>query len=332
MRRRVDNDFERNYGYGDRDRSEQRDYDMSDRGYGRSRDRGSSFRGSSDYGDDRYFGGGRQYGEGYSEGRFSQNREDRDRGFRTIQNYGDDANYFTDLERGREYRYREAEHIGPRDYGYGRSGYQGSYPSRYGTGLYGGGIGGYSGGGYQGYDRGSDRPGDYRTSRRYSPDYPESESGYYSGRSGRRNERGWWDKTSDEVAAWFGDEEAERRREMDRRYDGGYRGKGPKGYMRSDDRIKEDVSDRLEDHSYLDASDIEIEVNKGDVVLSGTVESRYAKRLAEDLADNCSGVRNVENRIRVDSEWYENRYQKPSSSTDTTSNISYTQARSATGK
>jgi osmotically-inducible protein OsmY len=137
----------------------------------------------------------------------------------------------------------------------------------------------------------------------YSSNYPESRSGYYAGRSGRENDRGWWDKTSDEVASWFGDEEAERRRELDERQ-GGYRGKGPKGYTRSDDRIKEDVSDRFEDHYYLDASDIDLEVNDGNVVLSGSVNSRYAKRLAEDLAEQCSGVKNVENRLRVDSDRY----------------------------
>lgn len=336
MRRR--NDYERDYGYRGRDYGQgrggyDRDQDREERSY---RSGIGSFRGSSDQGDERYFGGSRQYGEGYAGSSYSQG--DRDRGFRSTQNYGDDASYYDDRERNRgyssSYRNRDTEDYGSRDYGYGRSGYQGSYSSGYSSGLYGGGIGGYSGGGYQGYNPGSYRSSDYRTSRGYySPDYPESESGYYSGRSGRQNERGWWDKTSDEVAAWFGDEEAERRREMDRRYDGGYRGKGPKGYTRSDDRIEEDVSDRLEDHSYLDASDIEIEVNDGNVVLSGTVESRYAKRLAEDLAEDCSGVKNVENRIRVDSAWYDNQYGTSSSTIGSTTTTSTdTQARTATGK
>ena len=49
----------------------------------------------------------------------------------------------------------------------------------------------------------------------------------------------------------------------------------------------------------LDASDIEVEVSGGGDVLTGTVESRYAKRLAEDIAEEVSGVKNVENRLRV---------------------------------
>lgn len=83
---------------------------------------------------------------------------------------------------------------------------------------------------------------------------------------------------------------------------GRYSGMGPKGYKRSDERIKEDVSDKLMEHPDLDASDIEVKVSKGEVTLSGTVESRWAKRLAEDLAEACSGVREVMNQLRLSSE------------------------------
>jgi Flp pilus assembly secretin CpaC len=69
--------------------------------------------------------------------------------------------------------------------------------------------------------------------------------------------------------------------------------------MRSDERIREDVNDRLTDYAYIDASDIEVTVNNGEVVLSGTVDSRYDKRLAESIAEDVTGVRNVENHIRV---------------------------------
>src|SRR5204863_8243499 len=103
----------------------------------------------------------------------------------------------------------------------------------------------------------------------------------------------------DEVASWFGDDEAARRRDMDNRREGRYRGRGPSDYTRSDERIKEDINDRLTDHPYLDASNITVESNQGDVTLSGTVESRHEKRLAEDVAEDVSGVKNVENRIRV---------------------------------
>jgi hypothetical protein len=77
-----------------------------------------------------------------------------------------------------------------------------------------------------------------------------------------------------------------------------YRGRGPKGYRRSDERIKEDVNDRLSE-GYLDASDIEVSVSNAEVTLTGTVNSRSDKRRAEDIAENVAGVTNVENRIRV---------------------------------
>jgi osmotically-inducible protein OsmY len=76
-------------------------------------------------------------------------------------------------------------------------------------------------------------------------------------------------------------------------------GVGPKGYKRSDDRIREDVSERLADHPYIDASEIEVQVNDGEVTLTGTVDERRQKRLAEDVAENARGVRDVHNQIRV---------------------------------
>jgi len=80
---------------------------------------------------------------------------------------------------------------------------------------------------------------------------------------------------------------------------GHYSGRGPKGWQRSDERIREDVSERLSDHPHIDASEIEVTVNNGEIALSGTVEDRQAKRLAEDIAESVSGVREVHNQIRV---------------------------------
>jgi osmotically-inducible protein OsmY len=61
----------------------------------------------------------------------------------------------------------------------------------------------------------------------------------------------------------------------------------------------EDVCDRLTVDDRLDASGIEVNVENNEVVLTGTVTSKDAKRRAEDLAESIPGVRNVENRIRV---------------------------------
>ena len=80
-----------------------------------------------------------------------------------------------------------------------------------------------------------------------------------------------------------------------------HRGKGPRNYSRSDDRIKEDINDRLSDDPFVDASEIEVTVSNGEVTLTGSVDDRSNKRRAEDLAEAVSGVKNVENRIRVTS-------------------------------
>jgi hypothetical protein len=81
---------------------------------------------------------------------------------------------------------------------------------------------------------------------------------------------------------------------------GPHRGRGPKGYVRSDGRIREDVSDRLSEDPWLDASEIEVRVADGEVTLAGAVSSRDDRRRAEDLAAQAGGVRHVQNDLRVE--------------------------------
>jgi len=76
-------------------------------------------------------------------------------------------------------------------------------------------------------------------------------------------------------------------------------GKGPKGYRRSDERIKEEISDMLTSHPEIDPSEVEIKVSIGEVTLTGTASSRHEKRLIEDLASQVSGVSDVTNQLRV---------------------------------
>lgn len=192
--------------------------------------------------------------------------------------------------------------------------------------------------------------------------------GEYDRRRGRED-RGFFERAGDEVRSWFGDEDAQRRRERDerdeprgwggpsrgwsardegdrrggegggrssqwqyrdldyrepqwtsppQRYSGpswtresGYgregwdesggphAGRGPRGYTRSDERIREDVCDRLCEHGFVDASDVEVRVASGEVTLLGSVPSRQEKRMAEDAAEQVSGVRQLHNELRV---------------------------------
>jgi hypothetical protein len=80
---------------------------------------------------------------------------------------------------------------------------------------------------------------------------------------------------------------------------GPHSGRGPQGWQRSEERIREDVHEALTNHGWLDASNIQVEVKNGMVTLTGTVESRYAKRMAEDALDNVPGVNDVQNNLRV---------------------------------
>ena len=83
---------------------------------------------------------------------------------------------------------------------------------------------------------------------------------------------------------------------------GGFAGRGPKGYQRSDERLRDEISDRLMEDDTVDASDIEIRVSSGEVTLAGTVPDRWMKRQAEDCAEQVMGVREVMNQLRVRSD------------------------------
>jgi hypothetical protein len=80
---------------------------------------------------------------------------------------------------------------------------------------------------------------------------------------------------------------------------GAHRGRGPRGYRRSDARILEDVNDRLTYDEHLDASDIEVSVSDCEVTLQGMVSGRRMKRHAEDITDSVPGVTHVQNNLRV---------------------------------
>lgn len=81
--------------------------------------------------------------------------------------------------------------------------------------------------------------------------------------------------------------------------EGPYRGRGPRGYKRSDERICEEICDRLEAHGEIDARDIEVKVENGEVTLTGTTPDRRTKRLAESVADTVRGVLDVHNELRL---------------------------------
>ena len=248
---------------------------MSNRQYGGNRhesDRGRYQRGPSDWNDQR----GPQRGQ----------RQDRgqDRGQESYDAYSEDAR---GARQDREYDFPMRERGGYYD-GYmgaaagndrreltrGRGGYgsQGGQDYRQGGEHY----GSYGGGGNRedfGHEMGGQSQGRDYGSRGGSPD--QSSWGQHGGQ-----------------AKQFGDE-------GQGRYGQSHRGRGPKNYQRSDDRICEEVCDRLSDDHDVDASDIEVSVSDREVTLSGEVNSKQAKRCAEDCADSVSGIEHVQNNLRV---------------------------------
>lgn len=110
---------------------------------------------------------------------------------------------------------------------------------------------------------------------------------------------------------------------------GQHAGKGPKGYRRSDDRLKEDVCEALARHSEIDASEVEVDVVEGVVTLSGTVESRQTKRMAEDLVDGLVGITEIKNDLRVITTPDNAQRARMSSSFDSTKNDSMDYGRAS---
>lgn len=79
--------------------------------------------------------------------------------------------------------------------------------------------------------------------------------------------------------------------------EGPHRGKGPA--QRSDEEIRAEVEEALTEDSWLDASEVQVSVEGGVVTLTGTVDARASKRRAEDLTDQVSGVRDVDNNLSI---------------------------------
>jgi osmotically-inducible protein OsmY len=50
---------------------------------------------------------------------------------------------------------------------------------------------------------------------------------------------------------------------------------------------------------YIDASDVSVEVKDGKVTLEGTVLQRRMKHAIEDIVDDCIGVKDIDNKVRV---------------------------------
>ncbi|HYG67721.1 MAG TPA: BON domain-containing protein, partial [Anaeromyxobacteraceae bacterium] len=183
-------------------------------------------------------------------------------------------------EAGRGGREWGREYEGGRGFGYGERG-RGEYDE------YGGMGGGREYGGFMGgaYGGGGAYPGGTAYGRYGSGEYMRDE-----GFRGRERGGEWREGRGHEEGGGM----MERLKEGVRKLTG----RGPKGYRRSDDRIRDEVSERIA-RSWIDADDVEVQVQSGEVTLTGTVARREDKRQLEDLAEDVFGVDEVHNHLRV---------------------------------
>lgn len=109
-------------------------------------------------------------------------------------------------------------------------------------------------------------------------------------------------------------------------------GRGPKGYKRSDERIKEEVCDALMHAGHIDASDIEVTVSEGEVTLKGEVCCRNDRRQVEDIAEGILGVQDVHTQLRIKKNKDDNKGDSANaSSTGSQSGGSSTRAEDSSG-
>ena len=175
--------------------------------------------------------------------------------------------------------------------------------------------GGYGGEGYQGYGDDVARPRHGRSGGYHPRRFGVATATGYFERPGYDSD--WEDRRMQELErAWslvherrdhrnygsgpgntrFDNDATASRGEVRR---GEHRGRGPRNYLRQDDRICEDINQLLTDDALIDASEIEVAVKDREVTLSGTVRDRHAKRRAEDLAESVSGILHVQNNLRI---------------------------------
>jgi osmotically-inducible protein OsmY len=294
-----------------RDRDDDQRWGREDQGWGASRQGGYGREGS----ESGQYGSRRNQQYAGRPGGFGSNQDSwdtqgyRDQGYGETNRYPDQARHGQSTQSHGSQSYgnqggyadrRSANQGGYGDRNYGNQGSHG-YPGDYGSQGhgYGQGAGGYgnssqrSGGQQLGgsHDwRGGSGDNDWRrfsgdrsdwsggTGAHWSPSSERSAGRLYE----RDSSRGTW-TNSDSSRSLF-----ERQ---------GFYGKGPKNYTRSDERIREDVCDRLSDDDEVDASDVTVTVRDGEVTLEGTVNDRRAKHRAEDIADNVRGVKDVHNRL-----------------------------------
>jgi osmotically-inducible protein OsmY len=280
--------------------------DQMNRGYG------PDFGSGSGYGEGGYYGQGRRGGRGSGQGAEARFRPGYGFG---LPSYGPQSQYAqgTSQQQFPQQGYGHGGWHQPSDewdQGFGQQGQfggAGGYGQGYGSGQQFGQQGFEQQGRYgqQGYGQGQYGRGGFEQGRYGGMSQP----GYGRQGFGGQGQYGQQDQGQTDQGQWRPSQYGQGQWGQ-----GEFRGAGPKGYRRSDDRIRDDVSDELEQHGSLDAHEIDVSVAQGVVTLRGTVPDRWMKRMAEDCAESCQGVKDVRNELRVESHEHEQQAQRQGSS------------------
>lgn len=281
FRRDRDYDYTEDYGW----RDHQQDYGRGMRNMSGSQER------DMDYG--RFAGDEYDYDRGFDRGQMSASWQ---RGYNPNDQYNYDSGFRSMMRGGRsggDYNRSYGGNWGERGERWRGQQYQGDWNRDYnaaGTGR------NYMGGDF-------DRESDYGRSSRYGGynyDYDRgagmSDWEYGGGTDFQYGDTGGRNRMmqrTGERSSWGPGYWNQRQR-------GRFSGRGPQGYTRSDERIQEDINERLTQHGDIDAWNISVRVENGEVTLEGFVEDRWQKRMAEDIAEEISGVKQVHNRLRIE--------------------------------
>ncbi|HYG01427.1 MAG TPA: BON domain-containing protein [Chryseosolibacter sp.] len=75
--------------------------------------------------------------------------------------------------------------------------------------------------------------------------------------------------------------------------------RGPEGYRRSDQRIREVITDLLTSEDDLDTSDFEVRVNEASVTLQGYIPDDASRRRINEVIERVPGIRKVNDELRI---------------------------------
>lgn len=79
----------------------------------------------------------------------------------------------------------------------------------------------------------------------------------------------------------------------------GYAGQRPKNYIRPDVSIHDDVVELLTRHPEVNVADVEVQVDSGEVILTGFVPEEKMKFLAAEVIKKVPGVKEVSNQLKL---------------------------------